>query len=84
MSDKVLDSQLDILTNNMAAMLSMIQTLNDVVLVLLHNHPELEIPEWKDIEEVNAELSDTIKNCVAAIRKAGKEKKDGPVKTDKS
>lgn len=69
----------ELLTQNVAALASAVQTLNDVQLVILHNLKDLEIPEWKSIEDIEKDVAAKVTECVKAIRRAY-----GPNETDKS
>lgn len=70
---------LELITENLAALTVAVQTLNDVQLVLLHNVKNLELPEWKTLEDIDKAVGDKVKDCVKSVRKVY-----GPRQADKS
>lgn len=71
-------TDIELLTQNVAALTLAIQTQNDVLLVLLHNL-DLKIPDWKEKADVEKEVGPKIQACVEAMRKIY-----GRSETDKS
>lgn len=71
-------TDIELLTQNVAALTLAIQTQNDVLLVLLHNL-DLKIPDWKEKADVEKEIGPKIQACVEAMRKIY-----GRSETDKS
>lgn len=71
-------TDLELLTQNVAALTMAIQTQNDVLLVLLHNL-DLKIPDWKEKTDIEKEVGPKIQACIEAMRRVY-----GRSKTDKS
>lgn len=61
-------TDIELLTQNVAALTVAIQTQNDVLLVLLHNL-DLKIPDWKEKADVEKEVGPKIQACIEAMRK---------------
>lgn len=61
-------TEIELLTQNVAALTVAIQTQNDVLLVLLHNL-DLKIPDWKEKTDVEKEVGPKIQACIEAMRK---------------
>lgn len=60
-----------LLTQSVATLTAAVETMNDVLLVLVHNAKKqgLEIPEWDSVEAVEKDVSEEVRKCVNAIRK---------------
>lgn len=72
-------SELDLLTQNLAALTAAVQTLNDVQLVMLHNMKDMKMPDWKSKSDVENDVSQKVIDCIKAVRKVY-----GQHETDKS
>lgn len=70
-------NEIEILTQNIAALAVAVETQNDIIICLLHHLDK--IPEWKDREELEKEMNPKIQGCIKAVRKAY-----GQLETDKS
>lgn len=69
-------TDLELLTQNVAALTMAIQTQNDVLLVLLHNL-DLKMPDWKEKTDIEKEVGPKIQACLEAVRKVyGRSKAD--------
>lgn len=72
-------TEIELLTTNVTILSNAVETLNNILLVLLYNNKDLKIPEWNSKEDVEKELGAEIRKCVEAVRKTY-----GPGETDKS
>ena len=61
--------QINLLTENLAALAFSLQSLNSVVLSIVHNIPDFKVPEWKDAKEVEDELGKVITECIEKVNK---------------
>lgn len=66
------------LTTTMAILSKEIQTMNDVLLVLVHNAKKngIEIPEWKSQKDVEADIAPTLQACIDMMKEAYGRDKD--------
>lgn len=72
--------ELEIITENLAAITAMIQTQNDILLVLANKlNVETDMPDCKTKEEFEKSVGPKIQACINAIRGIY-----GPGETDKS
>lgn len=62
-------NDLELITENLAALTAAVQTLNDVQLVLLHNVKNLELPEWEKLEDIEKDVGEKVTNCIKSVRK---------------
>lgn len=73
-------SELDLLTQNLAALTAAVQTQNDVLLCLLHNFDLVhDTPMWVSKEALEEDVKPKVQACIEAVRNAY-----GQFKTDKS
>lgn len=71
--------EIELLTENLAALFAMLQTHNDVLLCLLHKFDiDEDLPAWVTKEGVEEEVGPKIQACIEKIRSIY-----GPGKTDK-
>ena len=61
-------TEIELLTQNIAALTVAVQTQNDVLMVLLHNL-DLKIPDWKEKTDVEKEIGPKVQACIEAVRK---------------
>ena len=72
--------ELEIITENIAALITMVQTQNDVLLVLANKlNIDKDIPKWNSQEELEKEVGPKIQACIESIRSIY-----GPGKADKN
>lgn len=70
---------LELITENLAALTAAVETQNDVIICLLHKLDTKDVPEWKDKKELEEEMGPKLEACIKAVRKVY-----GQLKTDKS
>lgn len=66
------------LTLTVAQLTHAVQVMNDVLLVLVHNAKKngIEIPEWKNKDDVEADIADTLQSCIDMMKEAYGRDKD--------
>ena len=63
-------TDIELLTQNVAALTMAIQTQNAVLMCLLHKfNPETDLPPWQDKEAFEKEMAAKVDACDKAIRK---------------
>lgn len=70
--------EFEVIVDNLMALTAMVQSQNDVILVLLHNL-DINVPDWKTKEDIEKEVGPKVQKCIDLMRKIY-----GPSKADKS
>lgn len=71
--ERIEAQQINILTQNVAALTFAIQSLNSVVLALLNDRVQggdFKVPEWKNKEEAEKAIGKVAEECIKKVNKA--------------
>lgn len=61
-------NNLELITENLAALTVAVETQNDIILCLLHKLDVKDVPEWRGKKELEEEMEPKIKACIESVR----------------